>query len=101
MAIVEGQALHSRQRVDVLDLGQLAGSIGGPPGAVDLLRGRHEPLSSVEPHTNGRDSIAAQDIQSVDVLARRARESDSNIDALMMGKGESAGRLLARLEPAV
>ena len=76
MPVVERQALHGRQRVGSLNLGELAGSVGAPPGGVDLLRGRHEPFGTVEPGTNGVDAIAAQDVEPVDVLARLAGQGD-------------------------
>ena len=101
MPVGERHALHDRQRIGALDLGERGGALGALPGLVDLLLRRDERLGAVEPRADRLDAIAAQDIEPVDVLARLAGQSDPDLEALMVREGEGAGCLLARLEAAV
>ena len=99
--IREGHGLHVRQRVRAFGLGELAGSVGGPLGRFDLLRCRLELRGTSEPGTDGLDTVSAEDVQPVDVLARLAGQSDVDLEAATVREGERAGCLLAGLEPAV
>ena len=98
MPVGQRHALHDRQRVGALDLGERGGALGALPGVVDLLLRRGERLRAVEPRADGLDAVAAQDIEPVDVLARLAGQSDADLETLMVREGEGARCLLAGLD---
>ena len=73
-------------------LGIVRGAVGG---------GRLEPLSAGDPDPHRLGAGASQHVEPVHVLTRIAGQGDEDLEMLLMGASEGAGRLLARLKATI
>jgi hypothetical protein len=99
LLVGQRHAFHDRQGVGALDLGELSGALRMALGGVDFLLGGGEPFRAFEPGADGFDAVSAEDIQPVDVLTLLARQSDADLEAVMVREGEGAAACSPALNP--